>query len=253
MWLLDSTAAVARLELPGLIGTVDLNQPAAGFRPERLAGAPAGHLKAFLALDLTREGRRDTRVRPVECFVRGDDLVAYYPETDHRFRSQVYWRLLRATPAHPEFGLEVIASVETDLLDSEPRFVARSEMQARQFGVFIQEAPHFQPLDTSPSSGARDFRPAPNGLWARPPETELIYLEFPHPRDTVAARLTYSSAGGDLVRTVQFEHNLLHEFLEKGVLRRCRLRGVFLPPDDLDALGPLALQRFMTAELPLTA
>jgi hypothetical protein len=84
-------------------------------------------------------------------------------------------------------------------------------------------------------------------------ETGLIYLELPHPRDAVATRVSYGCAAGDSVRTLRIEHNLLHEFLEKGVLRRCRLRGVFLPPGEATVLAPQALERFKTAELPLTA
>lgn len=253
MWLLDSTSAVARLELPGWSGTVDLNQPALGFRPEVLGGTPAKHLKSLLAIDLMRNPRAEGKVRPVEFFVRGDDLVAYYPEATHRIRSQVYWRFLPATPTCPEFGLEVIASVETDLLDGDPKFVARSEVTAGEFGVFADVAPHFRPLTLDPATGGHEFRPSPAGLWVQQPETGKIYLELPHPRDTVATRLSYCGAAGNSAQSLRIEHDLLHEFLEKGVLRRCRLRGVFLPPDDAAAVGQQALARFLTAELPLTA
>jgi len=255
MWTLDTATSVAKLELPGLTGSVDLCQPALGFRVESLQGLATNTFKSLLSIDFEIAHAVSGRLTPSEFFVRGTDLVATYPESDRKIRSQIYWRAIRATEGAPEFGLEVMVSVQTDLLNSDPGFKARSEFRGAQVGLLTAEQPpSIRALPLGSSAVVHELRPSPDALWVTWNGQRLAYVEVPTPGDSVATRVSNAPAAGESQPLVRIEHDLLHEFLEKGVIRRCRLRGVFLPAGGDD--GTVACQvveRFRRSELPLTA
>jgi len=254
MWTLDSAAAIATLDIPGLSGTVDLGQPAAGFRLKSLQGHSVESFKSLLAIDLGQPGSGGSRGRPTEFFVRGCDLIATYPESDRQIRSQIYWRAIPATATSPEFGLEVMASLQTDLLDSDPRFVARTELAATTVEQLREGDPRqLQPLSFDSVAGVCELRPPPAALLFRSTDFPLAYLEIPFHGDAVATRLARQASPGGEKPRIRVEHDLLHEFLEKGVIRRCRLRGLFVPASGGDPLAREVVERFHQAELPLTA
>jgi hypothetical protein len=69
-----------------------------------------------------------------------------------------------------------------------------------------------------------------------------------HPSDFVTAQVQWNESGSPMVSATLFP-----ESLEKGVIRRARLSGWFLPAEnDLQAAVELA-KRFVNEPLPLTA
>jgi hypothetical protein len=73
------------------------------------------------------------------------------------------------------------------------------------------------------------------------------YAEMVHPADFAGASLELR--GEELLR---FSHPLFAERLEKGVIRRVRLCGVFLPRDrDLEKASAI-YRNFIAEPLPLT-
>ena len=76
------------------------------------------------------------------------------------------------------------------------------------------------------------------------------YAELVHPADfrqsTLAAR---ESSSAD----VRLAHRLFHRRLEKGVILRSRLRGVFLPREHDMELAAAEYRRFAASEPPPTA
>jgi hypothetical protein len=87
-------------------------------------------------------------------------------------------------------------------------------------------------------------------LLARNPRADLSYAELPLPADCSSAEVEFSfpEARVRLVRT-----RLVADRLEKGVIRRARICGWFLPSEnDLAAAVELAKQ-FVDEPLPLTA
>lgn len=63
----------------------------------------------------------------VETYVRGADLVTTHPATTERpTRVQLYWRRWHGLPTSISAALELIVSVQTHLLDSDPALVLES-------------------------------------------------------------------------------------------------------------------------------
>ena len=98
---------------------------------------------------------------------------------------------------------------------------------------------------TSISSAAPSDSVAPRAVLFRPQHLGASYLEMVHPTDFTGVQI----ATADELPTVRW--HVFPERLEKGVIRRARVRGLFLPRDnDLQhareqieafVLSPLAL------------
>src|SRR5437879_3239000 len=114
---------VARLDSEPLRAEIDLLNPAGGVKVTSAAGAAISDVTLFqVGLPAAPAGG------PVEFFARGNDLIAIYSERPgHPFRAQIYWRLIpslfpedRIERLRGVAALELILSIQTSLLDSEP-------------------------------------------------------------------------------------------------------------------------------------
>ncbi len=76
----------------------------------------------------------------------------------------------------------------------------------------------------------------------RPPAAEFTYAEIIFPTDFCGA-----TASGGVLR-----YQLFPDSLEKGVIRRARLQGVWLPREDDEALAMACHERLLAAAPPLT-
>jgi hypothetical protein len=134
--------------------------------------------------------------------------VAVYAQTEPQsFTWQVYWRV--SAPATDVVLLDVILSLQTPLLESFPRVATHSQLPAGEASVVAA---------------------AGDCVLLRPTAGDWSYAEMTHPKDRGDWQL--SSAADDQLR---FERHLGGQFMEKGVIRRLRLRGAFLPRhNDLD-------------------
>lgn len=202
----------ARLALAQLTGEVTIANPALGLGNLTWNGAPvAGHVLGASACTTTT--RQD-------AYARASDLVAVYAETEpETFSWQVYWRA-----AAPESGVvlvDVILSYQTPLLESFPRVATHTVLPAGEVENL---------------SGECDC------VILRPTDCDWSYAEMTHPKDRGTLQ---TLAAGE----VQLVRELGGQFLEKGVIRRLRLRGAFLPRNNDRALT----QRFgeqLAAETP---
>ncbi len=227
MWQLAAKKATLRTDRLAL--SLDVDQPQQGCGHVELDGDPIAHMRLFqLRFAVGNE------VPPlVDYYVRGADLVATYTQTPaHSVRPQIYWRDLSAGD-YP--GLEIIASMQTSLLDSAPNFETESAVDNAE--VLGLQDDHFVAYPDAP-------------CWAalvRPREAAFSYLEMVHPSDFVASQVRRSDAG------TQFGFQLFsNERLEKGVIRRGRLRGLFLEREcDIEA-ALASVHEFNAAKLPLT-
>ena len=170
-------------------------------------------------------GVRDPAIGPpdnplVDHYTRGDDLVALYDVLPKQnIQPQIYWRATRYGSL--TYGVELILSVQTGLLDSQPYIATHSRL------------PHayVQRLDIGP--GVFLFR-LPDATWS--------YVEMVHPTDYVDAFHNGDSIG----------FSLFNERLEKGVIRRGRLQGLFVPRHDDEAIAQECYEQFEASQLPLT-
>jgi hypothetical protein len=204
----------------------------------------------------------DADARPVEAYVRGADLVVDYGENADGDRCELYYRALdvpvpslagevrevRERHFHCVYGgIELWVSVQTRKLDSRPRVRIGNRFPA---GTQVLRVPDW------PDPGLQVFRP---------PGIQVSYVESVYPSDVAdlaaAARVVdgndnsggNSPRGNEWVDTVATWTGLNVEWMEKGVIRRCRVRGWWVMRDgDLAAAADLT-RAFLADAPPLTA
>lgn len=107
-------------------------------------------------------------------------------------------------------------------------------------------------LTTEPAPAAMEPRFAQTVTYGPPVAAGRRYVEFAHPYD-VARRIIEgeSSAGAPSGGDLSVRHGLFGHDLEKGVVLRGRLRGLWIPPGDTEALSRQAFRAFLDSPLPL--
>jgi hypothetical protein len=159
----------------------------------------------------------------IETYVRGMDLVTTHPATSSRpTRVQLYWRHWQDLPASITAVVELIASVQTHLLDSDPTLVIESRIP--------------NSANSSQTDGVTDIHSGTG---------QLLILAHPHDETEIDLQASDSS--------VRIKHTLFRSRLEKGVILRGRL--LFVLGDqgvDAEALQECA-DRFYSSEPMLTA
>jgi len=229
-WRLEGT--VATLSAAGL--SIAIDRPAEGVR-----GVP-GACGTVLGIEPVVEGSTALLLdQSTTAYVRGDDLVAQYkPTRDFPFRSEIYWRW-RTSPVP---GLQLIVSVETDLLDTQPELRITTQTGAATCQALAAEGDRLAAND-SPETETIDA-----ALLQLP--TGERWLEMVHPSDRSEAGFSRMAepAGDEAICW-----NLFAQFLEKGVIRRARLAASLLSPSDNIATASASYANFASQPPPLTA
>ena len=220
VWTLNATRAILRT--PQLNAGVDLLRPRAGLGQLAYGGSAFdGSILGVAPGTFPLPSPGDLTDR----FVRGTDLVATYAATTERpFSLQVYWRA--TTTSDGAVVLDAILSLQTDLLESFP-------------GIAIETT-----LPTGECTPLEDA--GADARLIRPDDVDWSYAETAHPDD--AGQLQISESDGDL----RMVRQLGGRFLEKGVIRRLRVRGIFLPRDGDEATATTYLTSLVAEEPPLT-
>ncbi len=202
-----------------------------------------------------------------EIFIRGSDLVATYSATKELlFKTRIYFQGnhsggylsdLQENGEDPvsDFeskGLEtlsVVVSTQTDQLESYPTVLIRSTLPA---------GGEFTILDYSPEPDLygewfgydAELYPGlePCAILYRIPGEKFSYLEAIHPSDFIALEISTDKETAGL----QIAWPMFGPFLEKGVIRRGRIMGAFLPQEnDLQTAHRLMLQ-WLHSKQPIT-
>jgi hypothetical protein len=253
-WQLDGN--VAQLADSTCSATIDVAHPADGLRLCLKSKSAASEIQV---LSFTFGERPLFDASRIDAYVRGSDLVATYDETPpHHVRTQAYWR--RIEPA--EFcadhavriviGFELILSVNTSLLDSDPQatigsvvspiadvFELRSSND-RNLIVTKAKAPANSNLQTGGST---------DGFIARLAHEHLSYVELLHPADFGTSTATVADG---TTPCLQIAHHLFRQRLEKGVILRARVRGGLVEQSHDEAIAAAAFRQFAATEPPLT-
>jgi hypothetical protein len=213
-WRLDG--AVARLDHGSLRAVVDVTAPNRGLHELVFRDKP---LEGWLL-------GVDVDARPDDAYARGRDLVATYRETPARpFTIQVYWSAWADSQGVGEAVLDVTVSIQTRQWEAYPRVLAASMLASCEL--------------TAVDAGAI--------LW-RLPEADWTYAECSPPGD-LALRETAPEPNGAHASDWVFSD----QFMERGVIRRLRVRGAFLPRQ-ADRAAVVALRDALATERPpLTA
>jgi hypothetical protein len=196
-----------------LQGAVDVTAPARGLTDLLFHGAPIDGW--LLGVEVN--------TAPSEAYVRGRDLVVVYRETEARpFSVQVYWSVTDRQAASA-YILDATVSIQTRQWEAYPQ-------------VSLQSSIAGAPLDCE-GEGLRLLRPA--GLpWT--------YAETAPPEDFSA-----SGASGSPEGATQWTFG--EQFMERGVIRRLRVRGAIVPRK-VDARAAREIRSsFLAEQPPLTA
>jgi hypothetical protein len=202
--------------------------------------------------------QRIVQTPTVDIVARGSDLIATYSETaEYPFRAQIYWRYLPPGSTTPNARtsqviavLELILSVQTRLLDSDPTSIVETDLKATQASRLV-DAPSGRvdglPIAASPvvfepvtGSGCFQFRLA---------DAPLVYAEMIHPADF--HRSTIKPRAGN-ESSLCLSHQLFPRRLEKGVILRSRIRSFFTPAETDPATFADAYEEFAASGPPLT-
>ncbi len=248
VWRLEGTAA--QLTSGQLAATIDLLRPADGLRDVRFRQQPLERsqlLQVQLQPNLPSEPDE-----LLDAYVRGHDLIATYAQRPPRtVRPQIYWRAIGTGQSDEAAGVELILSAQTSFLDSDPALSLASAVLASE--VWRLKDVSQNVLEQLELSMDLPIAPTSNdgtGLFLfRSPKASFSYVEMVHPTDFAAAQLSLDDAAHNVIRLT---HHLFPEHLEKGVIRRGRIRSLFVPRDTDQQTAFEHYQTFATSPPPLT-
>lgn len=244
-WRLDGLQAI--LQMPQLSAAVDVLRPTRGLGELSFKGQPRPEMQ-LLCVDFV--GSESLAASEIDdCYERCDDLVATYAQTAQRvFRTQIYWR--PAERSGVGTAIELVASVQTSLLDSRPVLTTGSRLRASAvFRLTSADEVAFEPVSLQAEAPLRFDNRQPGCFVARIDE-QLSYAEMVHPLDAreTSVAITAQSDGPRL----ELRHRLFARPLEKGVILRSRVLGLLLPRQDDLQVAARQYQVFAAAEPPLT-
>jgi hypothetical protein len=253
-WQLDGN--VAQLADSRCSATIDVARPAAGLRLCLKSKRAASEMQV---LSFTFGERPLFDVSRIDAYVRGSDLVATYDETpSHHVRTQAYWRRIEPAEFCADFaariaiGFELILSVNTSLLDSDPQATIGSVVSPIADVLQLRRSTDGNLVAASAKatqSSDRQAGESADGFIARLTEERLSYVELLHPADFGTS--TAAVAGGVTPR-LQIAHRLFRQRLEKGVILRARVRGGLVEQSRDEEIATAAFRQFAATEPPLT-
>lgn len=243
-WQLQSHSAVLRLRQ--FSATVDLLRPSRGL--EKLSYA--NQSLAGFVLAVSPAGEEAIASDEIsDAFVRGNDLVVTYAETEQRpFTLQVYWRV------RPDDSgvvvLDAILSLQTRLLESFPQVQVATEMPAVTASLLPTDSDADQTQANLLDLDGGELHELPtdesNGLLLRSNSGTWSFAEATHPQDRGVSQVDASQPA------IRLTHQLGGRFMEKGVIRRLRVRSVFMPSEHDVEVASHYLNSLKTEQPPLT-
>ena len=182
-----------------------------------------------------------------DCYVRQADLVATYTQrSDRTVRPQLVWRVLQDDS---RVGVETLVSMQTSLLDSAPEAIVTHQLLGELWLVDDHSEQRCQAeqtitLEQEGSSTTLEARPLL--VLQRLPNHDVSFVIVGHPADIHCVSLLPQG------ESWQVQFKLFPESLEKGVIQRTRMRGIYVPrANDID-MARRCFQEMSAAAPPLT-
>jgi hypothetical protein len=184
---------------------------------------------------------------PLELLRRGGDLaVTYADRPQQAMRAQIYWRAASHERRGAIAAVELVVSVETSLLDSNPSIAASSHVPAEESLALVDpRSGTFARVADLTAHGTPTNQPA--GYLLRVPGGKLSYAEIVHPGDAHASDCAIAQQG-----THRLGHRLFAARLEKGVILRARVLGLVLDRSGDENAVIEHYAAFEASALPLT-
>lgn len=242
----------AQFRWGSLAARIDLSAPARGLQDVKRSGrlVPGAGL---LGVEIPASGA--AAAAGMDAYVRGIDLVATYAAAAERpFRTQLYWRAW--TSGVPGATVvELVASVQTALLDSYPRLFTTSRLAAAEVLRLMDPARQRFAVCTPAGTGSLALRPHEGCgcLLLRSGGDAGSYAEMVHPVDFGHSEVARETrAGSPTGPWCSLRHQLFAASLEKGVILRARVLAAWVDRSgDEEAVATL-YREFAASEPPLT-
>lgn len=237
LWQL--TESNARLATDSLEARVDLMNPAHGLYDLAWRNvAITGNLLGVTAAE-NQATPRPLAIAGLDCFVRGNDLVANYPEcAAQQFTLHMYWRIVENAAA--SVVIDAIVSLQTSLWECFPKALLTTNLPG---GEVLSVTNDHSPSVVINGDVAST---SPHGVLVRCADMPWSYVEMTHPTDLGCWRAM-------TVDGTQLKRELGGDFQEKGVIRRLRVRGAFIPRAGDEPTARQLVANFADSEPPLTA
>ena len=242
IWKLDQTRAEFRCDQ--WHGTFDLAKPELGLK---VIAPNKANLTDLLGVAFQKPNQPMSQ----DCFVRQGDLIAVYPPREMRkFHVQLDYRMLESTSER--LLVELWISVQTYLLDNHPVVSVQTPFDALGLDVYNADAAGTLVLDEQPlpTLGNANALLVPRMIavaYGSFPDTDLSIAWLNHPRDQFDT--TWSHATDKQC----VEARLFGHFMEKGVIRRARMRCLISSQPLNQSHLQEVYDAFITSPLPLTA
>lgn len=178
-------------------------------------------------------------LRASEVYVRENDLIVRFEQSsEDQYALQLDWQLLEGIPSVVH-GVELWVSIQTNLLDSAPELEICSDGEFAGWRIYQHAM-----LADQPASADRPHTAAALTSSGTGGTTRLWLIE---PSDQLQTQLLTSA--DEAVQRVK----LFGQFLEKGVIRRARMRFVIIDGELSTAKLQALYHDFANSPLPLTA
>jgi|GEM_PF-1606071 hypothetical protein len=246
MWTI--TGQQAHLQTLDLSGTLDLSTPGTGLHQLCLADSRLAHIQL---LGIARDGCTLTAVPDQEPYSRDNSLIIRYgDQEDPSHHLQVQWRCIPPEPGLYLGGLELILSFETPSQINLPEWTTMTQVcqqdilvtgaDSEQSWISLNEMSETADSTLSASTNETHM------ILCRFPEQQLSYLEMTSPAEPPLVILPTP----ETTRTL-WGSRTPDRPLEKGVILRRRVRGVFLPLERDTLLADKAYAQFKALDPPL--
>lgn len=184
---------------------------------------------------------------PREFYCRGNDLIVNYERFGQDLQAEAYWRARTATDPQ---SIDLQVSVHTSRLDDRPALFTSTCLPAADV-LRLKSAAERQ-FEIVDLSGGECVELSPNDgegcvIW-RLPGTNYSYAETIHPSDFRRDELSVVSTPEPMCRLV---HHLFPSAIEKGVILRARVRGIFVDLTDDQNVVAAAYAKFAQEAPPL--
>jgi hypothetical protein len=233
MWTLNDDSA--QLNQQRLSARLTLDQLSTGLLDASFEGEPLGWNKWLSISD-----RRQKELSRHLGYVRGDDLVCYHAgEPGTGTTRETSWRVLGM--ASGAVGIELLMSVQDNPPWDSPIVSVGTAMAVDACFLLDAESHRWSSFDMT--TGQVSLA-APQGILCCWPNRVFSYFEMLHPTDHGGVELSTGEQGsGDLA----WRWDLLHRQLEKGVIRRSRLQGWFIPSEGDQQIAGQLFEQFQEA------
>ena len=236
MWTIQST--IAHLQSANLTAKIDLAFPNQGLFDVSLNSnvLPFAHT---LAMQLS-EPPTDELEKQLTAYTRERDLIATYGKQANQVNhAEIMWRYITSSNETPSsVGVEVVATLQTDELYQPTRLTSQTTLTCSNVFTYSPEGVWLDSETNSDTANAIAILCHLNN--------GASYLEIAHPMDAQMCTLDYNG------ESARWEFLLLHQELEKGVIRRARIQGWWCSePLTQDAASELIVN-LANSPLPLT-